>query len=112
MSTFDFSTPYTKTPDNKLSYVLYEITDFAFKRGVRDYVTVCSSENFWSRSKSKTERSYFLQEIKSSLEFLINNSFFQVRSKILRQVIGIPKGSETALFFAKVFFCFFMNLDG
>ena len=82
MSTFDFSTPYTIIPHDKLLYVLNEINDFAFKGGTRDYVTVYNSVAFWSRSKSKTRRSYSLQEIKSYQEFLINKSFFQVGSKI------------------------------
>ena len=110
MSTFAFSTFFTKIPHDKLLYVLNEITDFAFKGGARDYVTVYNSGAFWSRSKSKTGRSYSLQEIKSCLEFLINNSFFQVSSKIFRQVVGIPKVSDPALFFANLFLFFYESI--
>ena len=39
-----------------------------------------------------------LQEIKNCLDFLINKNFFQVGSKILRLVIGIPMGSDPAPF--------------
>ena len=107
ISTFDFSTLYTKImPHDKLLYVLNEIIDFAFKGGIRHFATVYNSGAFWSRSKSKTGRSYTLQEIKSCLEFLINNSFFQVGSKIFRQVIGIPMGSDPAPFFANLFLFF------
>ena len=73
MHTFDILTLYTKVPHDKLLYVLNEITDFVFKGETRDYVTVYNSGAFWSGSKSKTGRSYFLQEIRSCLEFLINN---------------------------------------
>ena len=107
MSTSDFSMRYTKIPHDKLTYVLNEITDFAFKGGTRDYVTVYNSGAFWSQSKSKTGRSYSLQEIKSCLEFLINNSFFQVGSKIFRQVIGIPIGSDPAPFVANLLLFFY-----
>ena len=48
MSTFDFSTPCTKIPHDKLLYVLNEVTDFAFKVGTRDCVTVYNSGAFWS----------------------------------------------------------------
>ena len=65
MSTFDFSTFYTKIPHDKLLYVLNEIIDLTFKSGKRDYVTVYNSGAFWPWSKSKTGRSYSLQEIKS-----------------------------------------------
>ena len=46
MPAFDFSTFYTKIPHDKLLYVLNEITDFAFKGGTRDYVTVYNSGAF------------------------------------------------------------------
>ena len=62
---------------------------------------------FWSQSKSKTGRSYCLQEIKSCLKFLLNNSFFQVGSKIFHQVIGIPMGSDLAPFLANLFLSFY-----
>ena len=91
MPNFDFSTLYTKIPHDKLLYVLNEITYFACEGGTRDYVTVYNSGAFRSRSKRKTGRSYSLQEIKSCLEFLINNSLFEVGSNIFHQVIGIPK---------------------
>ena len=107
MSTFDFSTLYTTIPHDKLLYVLNEITGFAFKGGTRDYVTVYNLGAFWSQSKSKNGRSFSLQEIKSCLEFLINNSFFQVRSKIFRQVIGIPMGSDPSPFLANLFLFFY-----
>ena len=55
MSTFDFSTLYTKIPDDKLLYVLNEITDFAFKGGTEDYLSVYNSGAFFSQSKSKPE---------------------------------------------------------
>ena len=77
------------------------MTKVTFKGGTRDQVTIYNSGAFWSRSKSKTGRSYSLQEMKSCLEFLINHSFFQVGSKIFCQVIDIPMGSDPS-----------MNLDG
>ena len=65
MSTFDFSTLYTNIPHDKLMYVLNEKNDFAFKVGTRDCVTFDNSGAFWTQFKSKTERSYSLQKIKS-----------------------------------------------
>ena len=109
MSTFHFSTLHKKIPFDKLLYVLNKITDFAFKGRTRDYVTVYNSGAFWSWSKSEAGRSCSLQETKSCLEFLINNSFFHVGSKIFCQAIGIPMGSDPAPFFANLFCRFFEN---
>ena len=64
-------------------------------------------EHFGHDPKKKTGRSYSLQEIKSCLEFLKNNSFFHVGSKIFRQVIDIPMGSDPAPFFANLFLLFY-----
>ena len=55
MSTFDFSVLYTKIPHDKLLYVLNEITDFAFKGGTGDYVTVYNSGAFDHDPKVKLE---------------------------------------------------------
>ena len=98
-------------PLDRLLHFLNEITDFPFKGGTRDYVTVYNSGAFWSQSKTKTRRSYSLQELKSCLEFLINNIFFHVGSKIFRQVIGIGLVSDPRHFLL-FFLCNSMNLDG
>ena len=55
MSTFGFSMLYPKIPHDKLLYVLYEITDFAFKGGTRDSVTVYNQEHFGHNPKVKLE---------------------------------------------------------
>ena len=108
MSSFDFSRLHTKLPHDQLLYVLNRITHFDFKVGTRDYISVHNSgEAFFSRSKSKTGRSYSFQEVKSCLEFLINNTFFQVGSKIFCQVIGISMESDPAIFFANPFLFFY-----
>ena len=64
---------------------------------------VYKSGAHWSNSKSSHERCYSLQQIKSSLQFLLNNCYFQVGSNIFRQIIGIPMGSDPAPFFANLF---------
>ena len=76
-----------------------------------DYVTVYNSRAFWSRSKSKTGRSYSLQEVKSCFEFLINNSFIQVVFKIFRQS-KVFLCSQILRHSLIIFFCSSMNLDG
>ena len=92
---------------DKLLYVSNGITNFAFKGWTRDYVTIYNSGASCSLSKNKTGTPYSLQEIKSRLEFLVNNSFFQVGSKIFSQVIGIPMASDPAPFFDNHFLFFF-----
>ena len=40
ISTFDFSTLYTKIPHEKLRNILYKVVDFVFKGGTRDYMII------------------------------------------------------------------------
>ena len=103
MTTFDFSTLYTKIPHDKLLNVLFEITEFAFRGGTRKYIAVYNSGAYWSNSKDSNGRCYSLQQIKSALQYLLNNCYFQVGSSIFRQIIGIPMGSDPAPFFANLF---------
>ena len=40
ISTFAFSTLYTKIPHDKLIDILYKVVDFVFKRGTMDYIVI------------------------------------------------------------------------
>ena len=55
MSTFDFSTLYTKIPHNKLLYVLNEIIDFVFKVGKEIWLLFIIQEHFRHGPKVKQE---------------------------------------------------------
>ena len=103
LSTFDFSTLYTKIPHDKLIQVLNEIIDFAFKGGTKDLINVYNSAAYWAKTFSKNGNCYNKTQIKVSLKYLIDNSFFHVGNDLFRQVIGIPMGSDPAPFFANLF---------
>ena len=104
ITTFDFLTLYNKIPHDKVLHVLNETVDFACKGRIRDSANTFKSGAFWSRSKSKTQRSYSLQERKLCSDYLINNSFSQLCSKIFCQVIAISFGLDSGPFFADFFF--------
>ena len=106
--TFDFSTLYTKIPHHLLRDALFEIVDFCFKGGISHGVYVTKAGAFW-RNPSKDYRLYSKESIKSVLEYVIDNAFFQVGSKIFRQVIGIPMGSDPAPFIANLFLYVYEN---
>ena len=52
---------------------------------------------------------YSKQSIKAVFDFVINNAFFQVGSKMFRQIIGIPMGSDPAPFIANLFLYVYEN---
>ena len=103
ISTYDFSTLYTKLKHDDLVANLHEIVDFAFKGGRvgkggnQKYLTVTSHSAFWSK-KSKGNNSFTKQQIKLLVSHLIRETYFQVGNLLFRQCIGIPMGIDPAPF--------------
>ena len=107
ISTFDFSTLYTKLQHDDLIKNLNEIVDFAFnggnekKDGNRKYLTVINSSTFWSKKK-RGKNSFTKQQIKLLISHLIKETYFQVGNLLLKQCIGIPMGIDPAPFWANL----------
>ena len=107
ISTFDFSTLYTKLQHDDLIDNLYEIVDFAFnggnekKDGNRKYLTVINSSTFWSKKK-RGKNSFTKQQIKLLVSHLIKETYFQVGNLLFKQCIGIPMGIDPAPFWANL----------
>ena len=74
--TFDFSTLYTKIPHHLLKGALCEIVDFCFKGGISKGVYVLDSEAFWRKPSKDCTDPYTMKNIKSLLEYVIDNVFF------------------------------------
>ena len=108
MSTFDFSTLDTKIPHDKLLFVLNNIVGFAFKGGTRESIIVNSTGAYWVKDNSNMKgNKYTKSSIKTALKFLLDNCYFTVGNLLFRQVIGIPMGSDPALFFANLFLFYY-----
>ena len=80
ISTYDFSTLYTKLQHDDLINNLNDIVDFAFKggnekrNGNRKYLTVINSSTFWSKKK-RGKNSFTKQQIKLLLSHLIKETY-------------------------------------
>ena len=104
ISSFDFSTLYTKIPHDKLIDVLNKIIDFVFKGGTRERISIHSSRVASWVSNVKESSSYYTKDsIRLALEYLIRNCYFRLGNKLFRQDIGIPMGSDPAPAFANLF---------
>ena len=83
MSTFDFSTLYTKLPHTDLIRVLNELLDFVFngggktESGNRKYLTVRGVSCYFTRQKHGPD-SFTKNQIKMLVKHLILNTYFQV----------------------------------
>ena len=104
ISTFDFSTLYTKLPHNKLIKELSDIIDFVFSAGSNTYIAISDyGKAYWSKKKPKSQISFSKHSLKSALKFLVESCYFTVGNTIRRQAIGIPMGIDPAPFWANLF---------
>ena len=113
MSTFDFSTLYTKIPHEKLLTVMGHITDFCFQGGSHDLISFSLSSKSharWVPNSCKAEIKFSKPMVTEALEYLMNNCFFTFGNTIFRQVIGIPMGSDPAPFMANLFLYHYESL--
>ena len=105
ISTFDFSTLYTKLPHNDLIKVLQDIIEFVGGRkspdGNRKYLTVLGNSCFFTQSKRKSH-SYTVAQVKMLVSHLISETYFTVGNINFRQGIGIPMGIDSAPFWANL----------
>ena len=107
ISTFDFSTLYTKLPHNKLESVLHHLIDFCFDGGTKKFLLINKYGARWVDKINKNHICWSRQQTKDAVSYLLSNCNFTIGSKILCQIIGIPMGSDPAPFFANLFLYFY-----
>ena len=111
ISSFDFSTLYTKIPHDKLLLVLNGIIDFAFKGGTRNRISISKSGSAnWVHKDIPSLRIYTKDSVIRAVSYLVKNSYFRLGDKLYRQDIGIPMGSDPAPAFANLFLFHYESL--
>ena len=110
VSTYDFSTLYTKIEHTSLIRVLHDIIEFVFKGGNRRYIGCSSNKAFWCKQKPKGISSFTMTSLKAVVKHLITNSYFEIGRFMLIQSIGIPMGIDPAPFWANLYLYHYENL--
>ena len=104
-STFDFTTLYTTTPQNLLITVLSEVINFAFKSKTRSPIGFSKTSVYWT--SNVCGRRYFTkQTLIDAVSFLITKCYFIIGNLVFKQETGIPKGIDTAHYWANLFIFF------
>ena len=106
ISTFDFSTLYTKLPHNDLLRVLNIHIDFAFDCGTKNYLGYTDTKVFW-KNKPSRKNTISRSQLKALVKHLITRTYFIVGNLIIRQSIGIPMGIDPAPFWANLYLYFY-----
>ena len=102
IKSFDFSTLYTTIPHQKLKDRLTSIirNAFIFKNGNRryKYLVLGHEETYFVKEHSDSKSKYSEDDIIKMLEFLVDNIFVVFAGKVFQQTVGIPMGTNCALF--------------
>ena len=107
ISTYDFSTLYTKIPHDKLLQSLQFFIDLVFNDKDRKYLSCTRSGAHWVTGVKGGGCRYSKDDVTEALRFLIENSFFEVGGKLFRQKIGITIGLDPAPFLANLFLAYY-----
>ena len=102
ISTYDFSTLYTKLPHDKLLCELSKIIDDVYKGGKLNSINVKRGKAKWGKP-SPNVVGFTKGKLKKAIEHLIRCCYFTVGDLVMRQAIGIPMGIDPAPFWANLF---------
>ena len=108
---------YTTLPHNLIKDKLIDLIERTFQREGSPYLA-CSDRNaFFTSEKPKKYHAWSCQNVCDALTFLLDNIFIRFGTKLYRQVVGIPMGTNCAPLVADLFlFCyekdFMMSLSG
>ena len=106
ISTYDFSTLYTKIEHKNLIDVLCTLIDFVFNGGGKKYLDFSKTNIFWSNSK-KGKMHFSRNSLKFGIKYLIIECHFTIGNTIFTQCIGIPMGIDPAPFWANLYLYYF-----
>ena len=107
MSTYDFSTLYTTLPHNLIKDKLIDLIERAFQREGSPYLACNDRYAFFTSEKPKKYHAWSCQNVCDVLTFLLDNIFIRFGTKLYRQVVGIPMGTNCAPLVADLFlFCY------
>ena len=103
LSTYDFSTLYTTLPHNLIKEKLSELIEQTFNREGSLYLASNDKNDFFTSEQPKRYKLWSCQKMCDALHYLLNNIFIRFGSKLYRQIVGIPMGTNCAPLVADLF---------
>ena len=106
VSTWDFSTLYTKIPHVKLKDKMRKfITKMFDINPDKEYITYNKKGGYayYTKTLSKTHISFSCIDLINNVDIIIDNSYVIYNDNVYRQIVGIPMGTNCAPFLANLF---------
>ena len=99
ISTYDFCSLYTMLPHNMIRNQLVDLIENTFRREEALYLACNEERAFFASEEHK--------KVTDALIFLLDNIFIRFGSKLYRQNVGIPMGTNCAPLVADLFlYCY------
>ena len=109
MSTYDFSTLYTTLPHNLVKDKLID-RSLLKEPSIREdspYIACIDRNACFTSGNPKKYHAWSCQNVCDALTFLLDNLFIRFGTKLYRQIVGIPMGTNCVLLVAYLFlFCY------
>ena len=107
LSTYDFSTLYTTLPHNFIKEKLINLIEWTFKREGSPYIACNERQAFFTSEDTKRYKLWSCQNVCEALIYLLDNIYIRFGTKLYRQIVGIPMGTNCAPLVADLFlFCY------
>ena len=110
LSTYDFSTLYTTLPHNLIKEKLLNLIERTFHKKEGEIYLACNDMKSFFTSKDHYNKGYQLwscQNVCDALSFLLDNVYIRFGTKLYRQIVGVPMGTNCAPLVADLFlFCY------
>ena len=106
MSAYDFSTLHTSLPYNFIKEKFKDLIEWFFQKE-RSPFLACNERNaFFTSERQNRYKLWSCQNVCEALTYLLDNIFVSFGTKLCRQIVGIPMGTNFAPFTADLFlFC-------
>ena len=107
MSTYDFSTLYTTLPHHLIKDKLIDLIEHTFSREKALYLACKDQRAFFTSDVYKKYNLWSRQKVCEALVYLLDNIFIRFGTKLYRQIIRIPMGTNCVPLVADLFlFCY------
>ena len=109
MSTYDFSTLYTTLPHNLIKEKRLDLIERTFYKKEGKLYLACNDKKafFTSKDHCNGYQLWSCQNVCDALSFLLDNNYIRFGTKLYRQIVGIPMGTNCAPLVADLFlFCY------
>ena len=90
-------------PQNLIKEKLTELIEQTFNKEGLLYLAFYDKNAFFTSEQPKRYKLWSCQIMRDALHYLLDNIFIQFGSKLYRQIVGLPMGTNCAPFVADLF---------